>query len=76
MEQPTPIVTQADVERIVRRDYPKDKYADIISVLDEYGVCEWHRETNRVKVAVLKLANGNNEVSPDFEKRIEDNTNE
>lgn len=59
MEQPTPIVSQADVERIVRRDYPQDKYANIISVLDGYGVSEWHRETNRVRLAVLKLANGN-----------------
>ena len=34
MEQPTPIVSQADVERIVHRDFPLDKYADIISELD------------------------------------------
>lgn len=58
-DQPVPAVTLADVERIVRRDFPPDAVAGILSALDEYGRESWHREIPRVRLAVLKLAGGN-----------------
>lgn len=57
MEQPTPTITRADVERVVRRDFPSGQYEDVMSVLAEYGET-WHREPDRVQLAVLKLAAG------------------
>jgi hypothetical protein len=56
--QPTPTVTAADVERIVRRDFPADRTAEVLAMLEEYGTEEWQRETHRVRLAVLKLAAG------------------
>lgn len=58
MDQPTPTVTHADVERVVRRDFPPDQFDSVMSVLAEYGRETWHRELDRVRLAVLKLAGG------------------
>jgi hypothetical protein len=57
--QPTPNVTNADVDRIVTRDYAADQRARVWVVLREYGSEEWHPEIDRVRVAALKLAAGN-----------------
>jgi hypothetical protein len=56
--QPTPNVSSADVERIVRRDFPADRVAEVLGILNEYGQESWHREPDRVRLAVLKLASG------------------
>jgi len=48
-------VTRADVERIVRRDFPPEQFDSVIAVLDEYT----DRERDRVQLAALKLADGN-----------------
>ncbi|MEZ0387891.1 MAG: hypothetical protein ACAI34_12530 [Verrucomicrobium sp.] len=58
MNQPIPSVTEADVERVVRRDFQADQYAQVIAMLAEYGQEEWHRERGRVRLAALKLAKG------------------
>ncbi len=59
--QPTPKVTGADVGRVVCRDFPADNVKQVLSILGEYGVESWHRESDRVRLAVLKLAAGNME---------------
>jgi hypothetical protein len=56
--QPLPSVTGADVQRVVRRDFSAGEEAEILSLLSEYGVDHRRRETNRVRLAVLKLAAG------------------
>ncbi len=53
MMQPTPRVSRDDVERIIRRDFPADQFANVSAVLDEYGPERW-----RVHLAVLKLSCG------------------
>lgn len=58
MNQPTPKVGRSDVERAVRRDFPKEEVADVLKALAEYGTEEYHREKERVQLAVLKLAGG------------------
>jgi hypothetical protein len=55
MTQPTPTVSQSDVDRIVERDYPEDSFAAIRMILERYNSNEPHR----VRLAILKLANGN-----------------
>ena len=59
LKQPAPIVSKADVERIVRRDDSRDNFHKVISMLNEYGAEDRQREPDRVRLAVLKLANGN-----------------
>lgn len=56
--QPTPQVTAQDVDRVVRRDFPGVPLAGIYSILARYGEDSFHRETDRVRLAVLKLASG------------------
>jgi hypothetical protein len=48
----------ADVERIVRRDFPADQLPEVLAILDEYGRETWQREAHRVRLAALKLAAG------------------
>ena len=57
-QQPHPTSTRADVERIVRRDFPADREAEILALLNEYGTPDWHREPDRVHLAILKLSAG------------------
>ena len=56
--QPTPDVTQSDVERIVRRDFLLEQFEAVMSLLDEYGLKTWQRERPRVQLAALKLSAG------------------
>lgn len=56
--QPTPSVTGADVIRIVHRDFEGDSVPAVLAMLDGYGTESWHRELWRVRLAVLKLADG------------------
>jgi len=54
MRQPTPSVTEDDVERIVRRDYPPPVVDDILALIATVEV----REKPRVVLACLKIADG------------------
>lgn len=56
--QPIPNVSGADVERVVRREFPADRVGEVLSMLGEYGTESWHREADRVRLAALKLASG------------------
>ncbi len=58
MNQPVPNVSDADVERIVRRDFPAGAVAEVLATLAAYGPKTWHREVARVRLAILKLAGG------------------
>jgi hypothetical protein len=58
-EQPVPKVNAADVERVVRRDYPAERVPEALAILGRYGGERWQSESARVLLAVLKLANGN-----------------
>jgi hypothetical protein len=60
--QPTPSVSRADVERVVRRDFPAEACSEVLAMLDEYGSAGYHRERDRVQLAVLKLADGSRET--------------
>jgi hypothetical protein len=56
LKQPVPSVTQDDVERIVRRDFPEVQFSVVLSILSEYASA---RERHRVQLAAVKLAKGN-----------------
>ena len=45
--QPTRTVTGADVERIVRGDFPADRTVEVLAMLDEYGKVLWQRSGRR-----------------------------
>jgi hypothetical protein len=59
--QPVPHVTAADIERVIRRDFPEGQFEDVRAILAEYGTEIWHKEKERVRLAALKLANGSME---------------
>jgi hypothetical protein len=56
--QPTPTISSADIERIVARDFAAEFANEVLSILGEFGTEEWQKETNRVRIAALKLAAG------------------
>ncbi len=56
MDQPVPQVNRVDVLRIVRRDFALNDEQLILELLSEYGELEWHREIDRVHLAILKLS--------------------
>ncbi|MCA9424567.1 MAG: hypothetical protein KC994_05810 [Candidatus Omnitrophica bacterium] len=56
--QPIPNVTQEDVERIVRRDFPADEYESVSTMLEEVGGGSEGAERSRLQLAVLKLSEG------------------
>ena len=58
MDQPVPNVSEADVARVVRRDYPSDRFDEVMAVLSEYGTEDWQHGPHRVRLATLKLAHG------------------
>jgi len=47
-----------DVERVLRRDFPAERFAALLNTLDEYGAMDWEPERERVQLAILKLAAG------------------
>lgn len=61
MNQTAPEYSAADVGRIVRRDFPPDQVEAVHVALRCYGTKSWHGETVRVRLAILKLADGNRE---------------
>lgn len=56
--QPVPAVTDADVERIVWRDFAADQAEEALALLHAYGAESWEREIPRVRAAILRLAAG------------------
>ena len=57
VHQPVPDVSATDIERIVRRDFPKDEFDSTLAALGQYGG-SLPRECPRVQLAALKLAQG------------------
>jgi hypothetical protein len=51
-------VSESDVERIVHRDFAPETNDHVLRQLESYGTEKWHRERHRVRLALLKLANG------------------
>lgn len=58
MDQPIPKVSQDDVLRLVRRDFPHDQSDIVLAVLAEYGNASHNQNPHRIHAAILKLANG------------------
>jgi len=52
--EPVATVTDADIDRLVRRDYAPDQVVEVLGLLEEYS----SHEAARVRAAVLKLAAG------------------
>ena len=44
MRQRAPSATDADVERVVRRDFADEHVAHVLATLGEYGHASWHLE--------------------------------
>jgi hypothetical protein len=57
-QQPVPLVTRDDVERVVQRDYEPREHASALAILTEYAPDGQASEHARVHLAALKLAAG------------------
>ena len=55
MKQYVPKVSESDVERILKRDFPNEQIEEILVMIRQVEV----REKPRVILACLKIANGN-----------------
>jgi hypothetical protein len=53
--------SREDVLRSVRAACPDNGDARVVDLLDRYGVASYERERERVQLAILKLAEGNEE---------------
>lgn len=58
MEQKIPSISNDDINRIIKRDFPQLKPSEIEDVLKGYN-SESERGKNRVYASILKLSNGN-----------------
>lgn len=58
MTQPIPVYTEDDLKRVLARDFSMASSTVIQEILDSYGKESWHREILRVRMACVKLANG------------------
>lgn len=56
MPQRVPSVSRADVERVVRRDFPSGRWATVFGTLD--GYVSGSGSPHRVQLAALKLSSG------------------
>ena len=57
-QQPVPKVWEEDVRRIALRDFGEGKLALALSILDEFAKQSPGESSARVRLAILKLANG------------------
>ena len=57
--QPIPKVTDDDVMRVARRDFPSQHIDEVLTVLARYGEGDGSAAVPRVRLAILKLAGGN-----------------
>jgi hypothetical protein len=65
MEQMIPNISDADIKRITKRDFPQFDFAVIASILKVYK-SESKQGENRIHASVLKLANGNIETLQEY----------
>lgn len=59
MTEFVPKINDATIERLVQRDFVEEITDRVRTLLESYGPKPHHFEQNRVRAAVLKLANGN-----------------
>jgi predicted RNA-binding protein len=61
MEQRIPNISDSDIERIIKRDFPRFEIIKIAEILKMYK-SESIKGRNRIYASILKLSNGNIEM--------------
>ena len=51
-------LTDSVVSRIILREFANEEYNRVVEILSRYGTERHHLERNRVRLAILKIANG------------------
>lgn len=67
MDQPVPRYTDADLDRVIAREFPQEAFPEVRGLFARYGHEPWAREVLRVQMACLKCANGN--LTPDIKSK-------
>jgi len=65
MEQKVPKISDNDINRIIKRDYPQSEFTRIESILKMYK-SNSEEGKNRIYAAILKLSEGNVELIKNF----------
>jgi len=65
MEQKIPKISDSDIKRIIKRDFPQSEFAEVESILQMYK-SESKGGRNRVFASILKLSDGNIELIKKF----------
>jgi hypothetical protein len=65
MEQRIPNVTDSDIKRIIKRDFPQFEITEIENILKMYRA-ESEKGRNRVYASILKLSNGNIDLMEEY----------
>jgi hypothetical protein len=68
IRQPAGTYTEADLERILARDFAPESIPQVKALLSRYGREDWQREVLRVQMACLKCADGDLEA---LEREVE-----
>jgi hypothetical protein len=72
MEQKIPDISDSDIERLIKRDFPRLEFSEIESILKMYGSTS-KKGRNRIYAGILKLSDGNIELIKKYvEKAIDD----
>jgi len=58
LTQPIPEVTDEDVRRVALRDFGTAQLSFVLSVVEEFGRQNWNQPSPRVRLAILKMAQG------------------
>jgi hypothetical protein len=56
--QPVPAYADADLDRVIARDFPEPLRARAFALLEAYGKEAWQKPPLRVRMACVKLAGG------------------
>ncbi|MBY0481795.1 MAG: hypothetical protein K2Q21_10590 [Chitinophagaceae bacterium] len=61
MEQKIPKISESDIKRIIKRDFPKLEFVEILNILQMYN-SNSEEGRNRIFASILKLSNGDFEL--------------
>jgi hypothetical protein len=58
MHQSVPIITESDIKRLIRREFPQPLHAEVEDLLETYNSASGDGGKYRVSASILKLSKG------------------
>lgn len=60
------MISEADIEAVVRRDFSEPQVATVLTQLATYGVESHERDPRTVRLALLRIVNGDHAALPQW----------